>query len=72
MIHPLLLEFKTDRVKAAGEIGIIKDKHNKIAGALINNKSGHFKPHKSSLNLVRDFLTKLNINQDYIYGVNIG
>lgn len=72
LIHPLLLEYKTDRVKAAGEIGIIKDSHNKIAGALINNKSGHFKPHKSTLKLVRDYLTKLNVKQDQIYEVEIG
>lgn len=72
LVHPLLLENKTDKVKAAGEIGIIKDSHNKIAGALINNRSGHFKPHKSSLKLVRDSLTKLNVKQDQIYEVNMG
>ncbi|WP_035020602.1 hypothetical protein [Anoxybacillus flavithermus] len=71
--HPVLLHNYDLIAKGAGEIVFIKDDDkNIIKGALINNKSGHFRPSPSTLEVVKKIFSQaLNISKENIVTIGI-
>ena len=71
LIHPLLLDNPHSKVKTAGELSTIRF-DDRLKGILINNRSGHFKPHNDSLSLVVKRLENLGIHSQEIYVTSMG
>lgn len=70
--HPVLLHNYNQMAIGAGEVIFVKNNRNEIAGLILNNKSGHFRPSGHTLTLVKEaFIRKINLNSDNIITIEV-
>ncbi|HDR7495005.1 TPA: hypothetical protein QCX40_005747 [Bacillus cereus] len=70
--HPVLLHNYNQMAIGAGEVIFIRNNNNEIAGLILNNKSGHFRPSGQTLTTVKEaFIKKLNLNSNNIITIEV-
>lgn len=72
IVHPMLLHDYNLTAVGAGEVIFIKNSDNVIKGAIINNKSGHYRPStKSLIQVSSSFSKSLDLEEDCVVAIEV-
>lgn len=72
IVHPMLLHNYNLTAIGAGEVIFVKNSKNLIKGAIINNKSGHYRPStKSLIHVSSSFEKSLDLEEDCVVVIEV-